>query len=202
MQRWEIYWIKFLLDESKLKSPNERTDKDYTRRPGLFWGDDGSYYQFIKFTTTAPRDKTEYKIINWKDAGLTSPTTIRCKKVDSVRIRDAENLVFAKIGKLSDEDIQKIKSQRLLVEFVEKEPKHIEHSLSEDEMKEIICSMITKYDASEEETFDELQSTVPTIPRDLVHRLYQMCSDNKTESLEENIFSFEEVWEELDNMED
>ena len=199
MQRWEIYWIKFLLDESKLKPSNERTDSDYTRRPGLFWDDDGSYYHFIKLTTTEPRDKTEYKIINWKDAGLTSPTTIRCKKVDNVKIRDAENLVFAKIGKLSEEDIQKIKSQRLLVEFVE-ETKHKEHSLSEDEMKEIICSMIDKYDASEEETFDELQSTVPTISKELVHRLYQMCSKGtKSESLEEE-FDLDGIFNELDEL--
>lgn len=202
MQRWDIYWIKFLLDESKLKPSAERTDDDYTMRPGMFWDSDGSYYYFVKFTTTAPRDKTEYSIVDWIGAGLTSPTTIRCKKMDQIRIRDADKLVFEKIGILSSDDIQRIKSRRLLIETFEEETQHTEHSFSEKEMKEIICTMINKYDASEEETFDELQSTVPTISKDTVHRLYQMCSNNKTEDLEENYekTSFEELWEELDNI--
>lgn len=76
-----------------------------------------------------------------------------------------------------------------------------EQFLSEDEMKQIICGMIDKYDASEEETFDELQSHDSTITRDLVHRLYGMCNKNKV--IEEKIqSSFDDMWEELDNMED
>lgn len=74
-------------------------------------------------------------------------------------------------------------------------------SVSKEQMKEIICSMINKYDASEEEAFDEIQSTNPNITREEVHKLYQMCS-GKTEELEESYekISLDEMWEELDNM--
>ena len=75
-------------------------------------------------------------------------------------------------------------------------------SLSEKEMKKIICTMIDKYDASEEETFDEIQASDPTITRETVHRLYKMCS-KRNESLEpEKKSSFDEMWGELDKMED
>ena len=73
--------------------------------------------------------------------------------------------------------------------------------VSEQEMKKIICSMIKQYDASEEEVFDEIQSADPEISKDTVHRLYQMCAGKKqtNESLET---SFDEFWEELDDLED
>lgn len=75
-------------------------------------------------------------------------------------------------------------------------------SLSEKEMKKIICTMIDKYDASEEETFDEIQASDPTITRETVHRLYKMCN-RRNESLErEEKSSFDEMWEELDKVED
>lgn len=73
--------------------------------------------------------------------------------------------------------------------------------VSEQEMKKVICSMIKQYDASEEEVFDEIQSADPKISKDTVHRLYQMCTGKKqtNESLES---SFDEFWEELDDLED
>lgn len=74
--------------------------------------------------------------------------------------------------------------------------------LSEKEMKKIICDMITKYDASEEETFDELQSQDPTISRETVHQLYQMCSGFEEKGLENGEPDFEASWLEMNELED
>ena len=57
--------------------------------------------------------------------------------------------------------------------------KESKSGLSEKEMKKIICDMVTKYDASEEEVFDELQSQDQNITRDVAHRLYKMCNGDK-----------------------
>lgn len=74
-------------------------------------------------------------------------------------------------------------------------------TLSEKEMRDVICSMINKYDASEEEVFDELQSEDETVSRDLVHRLYAMCSGK--EEIKESIQpTFDGMWDELDELED
>ena len=72
--------------------------------------------------------------------------------------------------------------------------------LSEAEMKKVICSMINEYDASEEEVYDELSSATPDVSRDLVHRLYQMCSGNKEEPQQET--SFEDFWNEMEETEE
>ena len=72
--------------------------------------------------------------------------------------------------------------------------------ISEQEMKKVICSMISEYDASEEEVYDELSSATPDVSRDLVHRLYQMCSGNKEEPQQET--SFEDFWNELEDTEE
>ena len=74
--------------------------------------------------------------------------------------------------------------------------------LTEEDMKKVICSMITKYDASEEETFDELQSQDPTISRETVHQLYQMCSGFEEKGLENGEPDFEASWQEMNELED
>lgn len=76
----------------------------------------------------------------------------------------------------------------------------IKEDVSEEEMKRVICSMISEYDASEEEVYDELSSATPDVSRDLVHRLYQMCSGNKEEPQQET--SFEDFWNEMEDMEE
>lgn len=72
--------------------------------------------------------------------------------------------------------------------------------VSTKEMKKVICSMINEYDASEEEVYDELSSATPDVSRDLVHRLYQMCSGNKEEPQQET--SFEDFWNEMEDTEE
>lgn len=80
------------------------------------------------------------------------------------------------------------------------EVESLKESVSEAEMKDIICSMITQYDASEEEVYDELSIANPDISRDLVHRLYQMCGGNAGEYQQET--SFEDFWNELEDTEE
>lgn len=74
-------------------------------------------------------------------------------------------------------------------------------TLSEKEMKKIICDMITKYDASEEEIFDELQSQDPAVSRDTARRLYKMCNqrNEKLEKVAEKP-TFDDLWEELEEI--
>ena len=60
--------------------------------------------------------------------------------------------------------------------------------LSEKEMKKIICDMVTKYDASEEEVFDELQSQDQSVTRDVAHRLYKMCNGDKNKESRDDFF--------------
>ena len=81
-------------------------------------------------------------------------------------------------------------------EEIELETESLKEDVSEEEMKKVICSMINEYDASEEEVYDELSIANPDISRDLVHRLYQMCSGNKEEPQQET--SFEDFWNELE----
>lgn len=80
------------------------------------------------------------------------------------------------------------------------ETESLKEGVSTEEMKNVICSMINEYDASEEEVYDELSSATPDVSRDLVHRLYQMCSGNKEEPQQET--SFENFWNELEDTEE
>ena len=70
--------------------------------------------------------------------------------------------------------------------------------LSEKEMKKIICDMVTKYDASEEEVFDELQAQDQSVTKDVAHRLFKMCGV-KTEEIKKEP-TFDDLWEELEEM--
>lgn len=74
--------------------------------------------------------------------------------------------------------------------------------LSEHEMKKIICDMVDKYEASEEEVFDELQSQDPSITRDVAHRLFKMCNKSSVPECVEESFDFDTAWEDLNDMED
>lgn len=76
----------------------------------------------------------------------------------------------------------------------------LREDVSTEEMKNVICSMISEYDASEEEVYDELSSATPDVSRDLVHRLYQMCSGNKEGPQQET--SFEDFWNEMEETEE
>ena len=80
--------------------------------------------------------------------------------------------------------------------------KESKSGLSEKEMKKIICDMVTKYDASEEEIFDELQSQDQNITRDVAHRLFKMCNKGSApESVKED-FDFDKTWGDLNDIED
>ena len=74
--------------------------------------------------------------------------------------------------------------------------------LSEHEMKKIICDMVDKYEASEEEVFDELQSQDSTITKDTVHRLFKMCNKSSVPECVEEDFDFDTTWEDLNDIED
>ena len=87
-------------------------------------------------------------------------------------------------------------------ESLEEETVTKSSKLSEKEMKKIICDMITKYDASEEEVFDELQSQDPRVTRDVAHRLFKMCNKSSVPECVEEDFDFDKTWEDLNDIED
>ena len=107
------------------------------------------------------------------------------------RKSDEETKMFG-LGEYSEDD-----------EIVESAPliEHRKETISKEQMKEIICDMITKYDASEEEIFDELQSQDPTVSRDTARRLYKMCNqrNEKLEKVAEKP-TFDDLWEELEEI--
>lgn len=123
----------------------------------------------------------EYRVINIEQAssyGSSGPT-------EPMPTRRHLKLLKPKVEERLDKDVIEEKKS----------------ALSEKEMRDVICSMINKYDASEEEVFDELQSEDETVSKDLVHRLYAMCSGK--EKIKESIQpTFDGMWDELDELED
>lgn len=82
-------------------------------------------------------------------------------------------------------------------ESLEKPKVNESAELPNSKLKEIICGMINKYDASEEEVFDEIQSTNPNITRKEVHNLYQMCCGKQASCDTEP--TFDDYWSELES---
>ena len=116
MEKYDIYWAYFLKDESATKNQNELTEDDFTRRPALILDDD-IVVKVAKSTTHNPRKefKGEYRVMNWKESGFTQPSTIRFSKIYLMNKKHIED----KMGHLSEEDIQKIKSLKLVEHLLE-----------------------------------------------------------------------------------
>lgn len=114
MERFDIYWAKFLKDESKYTPKNKLTKNDFTRRPVLIIDDD-IVVKIAKVTTHNPRVKfkKEYAIKDCKGAGLPEQSTIRFSKKDTV----THAVILDKIGRLTEQDINNILAARLLESF-------------------------------------------------------------------------------------
>ena len=74
-------------------------------RPVLILVQIGDQITAYKATGTDRGDsEVEYKLRNWREAGLTKPTSIRITKM----LKLSESDLLYKIGKLSEEDIMRL----------------------------------------------------------------------------------------------
>jgi len=105
MEKYDIYDIEFIYEEDKLKE-NPRTKK----RPVLVLGND-ILVPAAKITGTNSKTSKTYEIMECEKAGLTKPSYII---FDRIELQGRQTLTPENYrGRLSDKDIQKIKSLRL-----------------------------------------------------------------------------------------
>ena len=121
MNKWDIWWVDTPYDDNPRKSKI---------RPLLVLKEVGNKVITFKMTSTSPRDKFkgEYAIIDWKAAGLTRPTTVRC----SIKIKISKNNFLDPIGKLTDKDINNIK--KIIEKQLPKDKKLVEKFRPDDDI--------------------------------------------------------------------
>lgn len=99
MQRWEVWkaWVPFEEDPDILKP-----------RPVLIIDNNEIFILSFKMTGTAPRENFigEYRLNDWREAGLTKPTTVRLSKL----LRLNRNAFIKKYGRLSNLDKSNIEN--------------------------------------------------------------------------------------------
>lgn len=110
MNKFDIYWYEFLFGDNKAESK---------LRPVLVLDVD-IILPIAKITSKDPRTKKDYRIINWKEAGLYKPSVIRFDKNALISKSDLSDDNY--IGHLSKEDIDNIKSKHLIEELDMKKP--------------------------------------------------------------------------------
>lgn len=98
MKKFELYSFDFLNSDGTFKS-----------RPVLVL-EDGVVCPVAEITSHDARTGRDYKIIDWKGAGLTKPSIIR---FDKIQIATNTTLKH-RIGKLSQVDITNITRQKLI----------------------------------------------------------------------------------------
>jgi len=115
MNKYDIYWFDVIFEEDLLSN-----NPQSKRRPILILDND-FIAPFVPITSHAPRTDKDYKIINWREAGLSGPSTIR---FGYKRLLNRSKLGNDYIGHLSQEDITKMKELHLI------------ESLNEDTVKQ------------------------------------------------------------------
>lgn len=95
---WEIWWarVKFEDDPTQIKE-----------RPVLIVSDKLAFIISLKITHHEPREDYdgEYRVIRWKESGLTQPSTIRYAK----KLKLYESDFVSKLGSLHPIDIKNIR---------------------------------------------------------------------------------------------
>lgn len=114
MNRFELYWADVLYDG---------TTHTIKRRPVLILKDLGSSAICLKVTSHPPRAtyNYEFSIQDWKQAGLTKPSTVRGTK----RTQLKKSEIYSYIGKLSSRDILKLTASGMQLSSVKKSFKQI-----------------------------------------------------------------------------
>lgn len=108
MEKFDIYWYDFVYEENKGESKV---------RPVLVLDVD-VILPIAKITSCDIRTAKDYRILNWKEAGLTKPSVIRFDKNALILKSSLSDSGY--IGHLAAIDIDKIKTLHL-VENLEEE---------------------------------------------------------------------------------
>lgn len=111
MNDFEIYSLFFVYDENLLDGSAGK------ERPCLVVKSNYLDKELFYPITSTKRDK-HYEIRDWKQAGLTKPSYLIYDKYRDLQAIGTPKFTY--VGKLSDYDIQRIKSERLLSESVRK----------------------------------------------------------------------------------
>ena len=101
-QLYEIYWVKFIKEESKEKEKNNEplTQDDFTHRLALVLKP-GTIVTISKITTVERRGRGEYKIQDWRAANLLAPSYVRLTKQES---NVKESRLLSLQGRLNEKD--------------------------------------------------------------------------------------------------
>ena len=92
MEKFDLYWFDYVNQDGSKK-----------RRPVLILEND-VLIPIAEITSHEARTNKDYEIKNWKESGLTKPSTIRFDKIQFA----TSNMLQDKIGHLSQEDIDNI----------------------------------------------------------------------------------------------
>lgn len=125
MDDFEIYSLFFVYDENLLDGSKGK------ERPCLVVKSNYLGKELFYPITGTKRDK-HYEIRDWQQAGLEKPSYLVYDKSRDLQMLGNPNLT--KVGKLSDYDIQRIKSQRLLQDCFQQRKQY--SSLTESLLKE------------------------------------------------------------------
>lgn len=119
MNKYDIYWAYVYFQDIY----------NGKRRP-VIQLDNNTFVPLIApITSHTARDKLDYSIKDWREAGLTKPSTIRLSK----RIKLNKTLLDSYIGKLSIEDSEELDK---LIESITSNGKQVEQILEEDLLQE------------------------------------------------------------------
>ena len=107
-EEFDIFRVNFIYQEDKLEqSPR------FKNRPGLIVtvGFFGGKYHEVAMITSKNTGSNDYEIIDWKQAGLSEKCYIRFLRKELVEASKITANEY--VGRLTDKDIQRIKSMRL-----------------------------------------------------------------------------------------
>lgn len=94
MRKWEIYWADVDFDDKYV----------WKRRPVLVVNSNCMFTLCFKMTSKERKGRREYKVIDWKEAGLSKPTWVRLGK--KIKFDDTSHFDF--IGNLTRRDADNI----------------------------------------------------------------------------------------------
>lgn len=97
-KEWDIYFAEVFFEDKPTESK---------MRPVLISGDNVAYLLIFKITSHEPRTKYiyDYSIMDWEQAGLKKPSTIRLGS----KLKIQKENIIKRIGRLSQADILRIK---------------------------------------------------------------------------------------------
>ena len=158
MNKYDIYWVYFLKDESKNKPKNTLNLKnDFIHRPALILSNlSGNFIKVAKITKHSPRNLNkypgEYSIKDYTQCGLSVPSTIRFNKQINIPIK----YVSKQLGRLTQDNIDTIQELKLesqvYLESIEKHknlnPDLFENNKLKEDVKDSVKNIVNTFEAT------------------------------------------------------